>query len=107
MSSSSPRHHGPVYGASMTTAASPSRGPPTIGPRCSTGPKPSICGLRRLGLTFRGRTTRVLVTRGHLQTDDYQLTGRCQRWVKGLKAKFVSTPLAPAAPIVSRLVARA
>jgi hypothetical protein len=49
----------------------------------------------------------VLVTRGHLQTNDYQLTERCKRWVKGLKAKFVSTPLAPATPIVSRLVARA
>jgi hypothetical protein len=49
----------------------------------------------------------VLVTRGHLQTDDYQLTERCRRWVKGLKAKFASTPLTPAAPIVPRLVARA
>jgi hypothetical protein len=48
----------------------------------------------------------VLVTRGHLQTDDYQLTERCRRWVKGIKAKFASTPLA-ATPIVSRLVARA
>jgi len=52
----------------------------------------------------------VLVTRGHLQTDDYQLTERCRRWVEGIKAQFASTPLAPddaAAPIVSRLVARA
>jgi hypothetical protein len=49
----------------------------------------------------------VLITRGHLQTPDYRLTERCQRWVKGMRAKFVSTPLTPAAPIVSRLVARA
>jgi biotin carboxylase len=52
----------------------------------------------------------VLVTRGHLQTDDYQLTERCRRWVEGIKAQFASTPLAPgdaATPIVSRLVARA
>jgi hypothetical protein len=49
----------------------------------------------------------VLITRGHLQTDDYQLTERCRRWLTGLKAKFTSTPLAPATPIVSRLVARA
>ena len=52
----------------------------------------------------------VLVTRGHLQTDDYQLTERCRRWVEGIKAQFASTPLAPgdaARPIVSRLVARA
>ena len=52
----------------------------------------------------------VLVTRGHLQTDDYQLTERCRRWVEGIKAQFASTPLAPgdaATPIVSLLVARA
>jgi hypothetical protein len=52
----------------------------------------------------------VLVTRGHLQTDDYQLTERCRRWVDGIKAQFASTPLAPgdaATPIASRLVARA
>ena len=49
----------------------------------------------------------VLITRGHLQTDDYQLTEHCRRWVDGIKARFVSTPLSPAAPLVSRLVARA
>jgi biotin carboxylase len=52
----------------------------------------------------------VLVTRGHLQTDDYQLTERCRRWIEGIKEQFASTPLAPgdaATPIVSRLVARA
>ncbi|MDT5008504.1 MAG: hypothetical protein QOH57_121, partial [Mycobacterium sp.] len=58
-------------------------------------------------LRCEGAQLGVLVTRGHLQTNDYQLTERCKRWVKGLKAKFVSTPLAPATPIVSRLVARA
>jgi biotin carboxylase len=58
-------------------------------------------------LRSEGAQLGVLVTRGHLQTDDYQLTERCRRWVKGMKAKFVSTPLAPAAPIVGRLVARA
>ena len=58
-------------------------------------------------LRSEGAQLGVLVTRGHLQTDDYRLTERCQRWVKGMRAKFVSTPLAPAAPIVSRLVARA
>ncbi len=58
-------------------------------------------------LRSEGAQLGVLVTRGHLQTDDYRLTERCQRWVKGMKAKFTSTPLAPATPIVSRLVARA
>ncbi|WP_156766130.1 biotin carboxylase [Mycobacterium sp. E342] len=58
-------------------------------------------------LRSEGAQLGVLVTRAHLQTDDYQLSERCQRWVKGMKAKFTSTPLTPAAPIVSRLVARA
>ena len=58
----------------------------------------------------QGAELGVLVTRGHLQTNDYQLTERCRRWVEGIKAQFASTPLAPgeaATPIVSRLVARA
>jgi biotin carboxylase len=58
-------------------------------------------------LRSEGAQLGVLVTRSHLQTDDYQLSERCQRWVKGMKAKFTSTPLTPVAPIVSRLVARA
>ncbi|WP_191498629.1 biotin carboxylase [Mycobacterium simulans] len=58
-------------------------------------------------LRCAGAQLGVLVTRGHLQTSDYHLTERCQRWVKGIKAQYVSTPLTPAAPIVSRLVARA
>ena len=58
-------------------------------------------------LRCEGAQLGVLVTPGHLQTDDYQLTECCRRWVKGLKAHFASTPLAPATPIVSRLVARA
>jgi biotin carboxylase len=58
-------------------------------------------------LRCEGAQLGVLVTRGHLQTADYQLTERCRRWVKGMKAQFASTPLAPATPIVSRLVARA
>jgi biotin carboxylase len=58
-------------------------------------------------LRCEGAQLGVLFTRGHLQTNDYQLTERCQRWVKGIKAQFVSTPLTPATPIVSRLVARA
>ena len=58
-------------------------------------------------LRCEGAQLGVLITRGHLQTDDYQLTERCRRWVTGIKAKFASTPLTPATPIVSRLVARA
>ena len=58
----------------------------------------------------QGAQLGVLVTRGHLQTHDYQLTERCRRWVEGIKAQFASTPLAPgdaATPIAARLVARA
>ncbi len=58
-------------------------------------------------LRCEGAQLGVLVTRGHLQTPDYQLTEHCRRWVNGIKSKFASTPLTPAAPIVSRLVARA
>jgi biotin carboxylase len=58
-------------------------------------------------LRAEGAQLGVLVTRGHLQTEDYQLSERCRRWVKGMKSKFVSTPVSAATPIVSRLVARA
>ncbi len=58
-------------------------------------------------LRCEGAQLGVLVTRGHLQTDDYQLTERCRRWIKGIKARFASTPLTSTTPIVSRLVARA
>lgn len=58
-------------------------------------------------LRCEGAQLGVLITRGHLQTDDYQLTERCRRWLNGIKAKFASTPLTPITPIVSRLVARA
>jgi biotin carboxylase len=44
---------------------------------------------------YRGADLGVLVTRGRLQTDDYQLTERCRRWIAGIKAQFTSTPLAP------------
>ncbi len=61
-------------------------------------------------LRCQGAELGVLVTRGHLQSADYQLTERCRRWIDGIKAHFTSTPLAPgetATPSVSRLVARA
>ena len=58
-------------------------------------------------LRCEGAQLGVLVTHGHLQTNDYQLTERSLAWIEGIKAQFASTPLAPATPIVSRLVARA
>ena len=47
--------------------------------------RPSSCGWPRRRPALRGSTTRVLVTRGHLQTDDYQLTERCRRWIAGIR----------------------
>jgi biotin carboxylase len=44
---------------------------------------------------YKGADLGVLVTRGRLQTDDYELTDRGRRWIEGLKAQFASTPLAP------------
>ena len=58
-------------------------------------------------LRCEGAELGVLITRGSLQTNDHSLTGRCRSWVEGIKAQFASTSLAPATPIVSRLVARA
>lgn len=55
----------------------------------------------------KGAELGVLVTRGHMQTEDYKLTERCRRWVEGIKAQFRSTRLTPSEPIVPRLVARA
>jgi biotin carboxylase len=43
---------------------------------------------------YKGADLGVLVTRGRLQTDDYQLTERCRRWIEGIKTQFASTPLA-------------
>ena len=60
-------------------------------------------------LRCKGAELGVLVTRGHVQTNNYQLTERCRRWVEGINAQFASTPPAPgeaAPPIVSPLVAR-
>lgn len=58
-------------------------------------------------LRCEGAQLGVLITPEHLQTDNYQLTERCRRWITGMKARFTSTPLAAATPTVSRLVARA
>ena len=31
-----------------------------------------------------------------MQTDDYQLTDRCRRWLKALRAEFAGVPAPPA-----------
>jgi biotin carboxylase len=45
---------------------------------------------------YKGADLGVLVTRGRMQTDDFQLTDRCRRWLKGLRAEFVGVPAPPA-----------
>jgi biotin carboxylase len=45
---------------------------------------------------YKGADLGVLVTRGRMQTDDFQLTDRCRRWLKALRAEFVGVPAPPA-----------
>jgi biotin carboxylase len=45
---------------------------------------------------YKGADLGVLVTRGRMQTDDFQLTDRCRAWLKALRAEFAGVPAAPA-----------
>jgi biotin carboxylase len=45
---------------------------------------------------YKGADLGVLVTRGRMQTDDFQLTDRCRRWLKALRAEFAGVPAPPA-----------
>ena len=48
---------------------------------------------------YKGADLGILVTRGRLQSDDAKmLTPLCKRWIKGIKAQFVSTPLDAGGP---------
>jgi biotin carboxylase len=47
---------------------------------------------------YKGADLGILVTRGRMQTDDYQLTERCGQWIKAIKAMFAGTPVAPHEP---------
>lgn len=49
---------------------------------------------------YEGADLGILVTRGRSMDRKFALTKRSQNWIKGIKEKFVSTPLAPAeAPV--------
>jgi biotin carboxylase len=45
---------------------------------------------------YKGADLGVLVTRGRMQTDDFQLTDRCRAWLKALRAEFAGVPAPPA-----------
>ena len=45
---------------------------------------------------YLGADLGVLVTRGRMQTNDQQLTERCHRWLRAVRAEFAGTPAAPA-----------
>jgi biotin carboxylase len=45
---------------------------------------------------YKGADLGVLVTRGRMQTDDFQLTDRCRTWLKALRSEFAGVPAPPA-----------
>jgi biotin carboxylase len=45
---------------------------------------------------YKGADLGVLVTRGRMQTDDFQLTDRCRAWLKALRSEFAGVPAPPA-----------
>jgi biotin carboxylase len=45
---------------------------------------------------YKGADLGVLVTRGRMQTDDFQLTDRCRVWLKALRSEFAGVPAPPA-----------
>jgi len=52
---------------------------------------------------YEGADLGILVTRGRLMTDRFQLNDRARRWVSGIKQRFEARPLAAlaAAPVLS------
>jgi len=50
------------------------------------------------GYRYPGADIGILVTRGRLQTDGHELTGRAHAWIQGIKKQFWTAPVAPAPP---------
>ncbi len=42
---------------------------------------------------YKGADLGILVTRGRLMNDDYELTDRAKAWIAGIKAQFVGVPV--------------
>ena len=62
----------------------------------STRPRRFYLGVAAPGdYRYKGADLGILVTRGRMQTDDHQLTERCQQWLDGIKSQFAGTPVAP------------
>src|SRR5699024_1164860 len=40
---------------------------------------------------YKGADLGILVTRGRLMTDDFQLTDRARAWIRGIKSQFQAT----------------
>lgn len=44
---------------------------------------------------YEGADLGILITRGRLMTDGFQLTERARRWIAGMRGRYVGEPLAP------------
>jgi biotin carboxylase len=49
-------------------------------------------------LRYHGCDLGALVTRGRLETEDYELSERCRRWIAGVRKGFVGNSLTPGEP---------
>ena len=47
---------------------------------------------------YEGADLGILVTRGRLMTDDFQLNERAKAWISGLKSRFEAVELSDAEP---------
>ena len=50
------------------------------------------------GYRYKGADLGILVTRGRLMDDDYELTDRARAWIAGIKAAFEGHPPEPKTP---------
>ena len=50
------------------------------------------------GYRYKGADLGILVTRGRLMDDDYELTDRARAWISGIKAAFESRPIEEETP---------
>lgn len=47
---------------------------------------------------YEGADLGILITRGRLMTDDFELNERAQTWIRGLRAHFAGEPVKPQSP---------
>lgn len=51
------------------------------------------------GYRYPGADIGILVTRGRLQSDDHELTGRARTWITGIKKQFWTAPIVSEPPV--------